>query len=133
MPLDLYTYRHCKPSCTDRELPNISPPNFVHCYETKLGRKRLPEYSFSLVHTPPTPPAGTSHCQFSSSETYTARSQKSWHSFANRSLVQPGLISCIALQLLSLLWLPSIAVWDVIRMKQSDWSVTIVTHGTKTE
>ena len=58
-------------------------------------------------------------CQFSSSETHTARSQKSWHSFAGRSLVLPGLVSCIALQLPSLL---SVAVRDVIRMKQSDWS-----------
>ena len=68
--------------------------------------------------------SGTSHYQFSSSETHTARSPKSWDSFAGRSLVLQGLVSCIALQLPSHRWSPSIAVRDVIRMKQSDWSAT---------
>ena len=38
-----------------------------------------------------------------------------------------------SLQPLSLLWLPFIAVLDVICKKQSVWSATIVTLGTKTE
>ena len=75
--------------------------------------------------------SGTSHCQFSSSETHTARSQKSWPSFAGRSPVLQGLVSCIALQLPSHLWSSSIAVRDIIRMKQSDWSTTNMALGTK--
>ena len=69
--------------------------------------------------------SGTSHCLFSSSETHTARSQKSWDSFAGCSLVLQGLVACIALQLPSHHWSPSIAVRDVIRMKQFHWSTTL--------
>ena len=76
---------------------------------------------------------GTSHCQFSNSETHTTRSQKSWHFFAGRSLVLHGLVSCIALELPSRLWSPYIAVRDIIRMNQSDWSTTNVALGTKIE
>ena len=93
-----------------------------------LSTSQSPETILSTFESP-----GTSHCLFSSSETYTARSQKSWHSFASRALVLPGLVSCIVLQLSSLLWSPSIGVRDVVCMKQSDWSATIVVHGTKIE
>ena len=48
-------------------------------------------------------------------------------------MVLQGLVSCIALQLLSHFWSRSIAIRDIIRMKQSDWSATIVVHGTKIE
>ena len=78
--------------------------------------------------------SGTSHCQFSSSETHTARSLKSWHSFAGRSPALQGLVSCKALQLPSHLWPQSIGVRDdIIRLKQSDWSSTSVALGTKIE
>ena len=70
---------------------------------------------------------------FQATYTYTTCSQKSWHFFAGYALVLPHLVSCIWLQLLSLLWSPSIAVCDIIRMKQSDWSATNVALGTKIE
>ena len=44
-----------------------------------------------------------------------------------RSLVLSDLVSCVVL------WLPFIAVRDVIIMKQSDWSVTNMALGIKTE
>ena len=50
-----------------------------------------------------------------------------------RSLVLSDLVSCVVLQLPRLLWLPFIAVRDVIIMKQSDWSVTNMALGIKTE
>ena len=72
--------------------------------------------------------SGTSHCQFSSSETHTVHSQKSWHSFAGRSLVLHSLVSCIALQLPSHLWSSSSTVCDVSRMRQR---ATNLAFGTK--
>ena len=57
---------------------------------------------------------------FSRPETHNVCSQKSWHSFAGRSLVRPGLVACTALQT------PSLTVRDVTRMQQSDWRATIV-------
>ena len=43
----------------------------------------------------------------------------------------PGLVARIALQPPSLLWSPFSTVCDIIHMKQSDWSATIVALGTK--
>ena len=108
------------------ELLNAKKQRFTK--REALSTSESPETILSIFESP-----GTSHCQFSSSETYTACSYKCWHSFAGRALVLLGLVSCIALQLPSLLWLPSIAVRDIIRMKQSDWSATIVVHRTKIE
>ena len=63
-----------------------------------------------------------SPCQFSSSETHTTRSQKSWHSFTGRSPVLQGLVSYIALQLpshLQLLYVTSFAWSNLIGVPQT--------------
>ena len=123
MSSKLFTWRHTK-----LELRKSSKETAC-CREHPSRNFRMPrnEDSQNMKHLP-TWSSGTSHCQLSRSEKHTTRSQTSWHSFVGRSLVLPGLVFSIALQLPSLLWSPCIAVCDVIRMKQPDRSATIVVH-----
>ena len=92
--------------CRDHPFRSFRTPRNEDSHSMKpLSTSESPETILLTFESP-----GTSHCQSLSSETYTAHSQKSWHSFTGRALVLPGLVNTSTA-------LPSMVA---IRMKQFD-------------